>query len=98
MSDDPKRQNPNGIHLSIDDAVAKGSYSNFVIVSHTAMEVVMDFAFVHAAPPRAKVEHRVILSPIQAKRVMRTLADNLRKYEERFGEIQMTGGDEPVFH
>jgi len=100
MSDDRNRNNNNNsnqIHLQIDEATSKGVYSNFVIVSHSAMEVITDFAFVHTTPARAKVESRIIMSPIQAKRLLRALADNLRKYEERFGEIP-TGGEDPFLH
>lgn len=96
MSDE-KKPNPNQLQLHIDEATSKGVYSNMCIVSHSVMEVVVDFGFMHAAPARAKVESRIIMSPIQAKRLLRTLADNLRKYEERFGEIP-TGGEEPFLH
>jgi hypothetical protein len=85
------------LQLHIDEATSKGIYSNFVIISHSMMEVTADFAFVHTAPARAKVESRIIMSPIQAKRLLRTLAENLRKYEETFGEIP-TGNDEPFLH
>jgi hypothetical protein len=94
MSDERPKTSLNQIPLQIDEATAKGSYSNFVIVSHTAMEVVVDFAFVHGAPPRAKVESRVILSPMQAKRLLRTLAENLRKYESQYGEIPSPPGED----
>jgi Protein of unknown function (DUF3467) len=83
------------LQLHIDEATSKGIYSNFVIVSHSMMEVTADFAFVHTAPPRAKVESRIIMSPIQAKRLLRTLAENLRKYEDTFGEIP-SGNDESL--
>jgi hypothetical protein len=94
MSDEKQK---NQLQLHIDEATSKGIYSNFVILSHSVMEVTADFAFVHATPARAKVESRVIMSPIQAKRLLRALADNLRKYEESFGEIP-TGNEDPFLH
>ena len=98
MAQDEKPKVPGRIQLQIDEAVAKGAYSNAVVISHSEFEVTLDFAFVHAAPPRAKVEARVILAPKQAKSLLRTLAENLRKYEERFGEIPSPSGEEPLLH
>lgn len=99
MSDEKTRPATIGrIPLQIDDAVARGAYSNTVLISHSETEVVIDFAFVHAAPPRARVESRIILAPRQAKRLLHTLGDNLRKYEERFGEIPSPTSEDPLLH
>jgi hypothetical protein len=37
--------------------------------------------------PKAKVKSRIVLSPQHAKRFMRALADNIKKYESANGEI-----------
>ncbi|MEG2666520.1 MAG: DUF3467 domain-containing protein, partial [Bacteroidales bacterium] len=37
--------------------------------------------------PKAQVKSRIILTPQHAKRLLRALSDNVRKYEEKFGEI-----------
>jgi hypothetical protein len=60
-------------------------------VSHTREEFVMDFIML--TPPQGTVISRVICSPGHMKRIVATLQDNLRKYEEIHGIVQ--AADEP---
>ena len=76
------------INLEIDEETAKGLYTNFAVVSHSNTEFVMDFAFVFPQQPKNKIKARVITSPSHAKRFALALQDNIRKYEEKFGEIK----------
>jgi len=78
------------IQIDIDDAIAQGAYSNLVLLNHNDNEFVLDFAYVQPTAPRARVRARIISSPRHAKRLLRALEQNLRRYEERFGRI-----DEP---
>ena len=78
----------NPINLEIDDETAKGLYANFAVVSHSNSEFVIDFAFVSPQQPKNKVRARIISSPSHTKRFAAALADNIRKYEEKFGEIK----------
>ena len=41
--------------------------------------------------PQAPVVSRVIMNPLDAKQLMYALTDNVRKYEEKFGEIPTPG-------
>jgi hypothetical protein len=41
---------------------------------------------------------RVIVSPGHMKRVIDALADNLQKYEQKYGPVKMVGGDDQAFH
>jgi hypothetical protein len=75
------------IQIDIDDVVAQGAYSNLVLLNHNDNEFVLDFAYVQPTTPRARVRARVIFSPRHAKRLLRALETNLRRYEERFGRI-----------
>ena len=63
-----------------------GSYSNHMIVLHTREEFIMDF--IMASPPAGNVTARVITSPGHMKRIIKALEDNVKKYEEKFGEIK----------
>jgi len=90
MSDANNPQQPGSkrtIQIQIDEATAKGTYSNLVMVSHTENEFVFDFIFVQPTQAQAKVQSRVILSPRQAKRLASTLGDAVTRYEQRFGTI-----------
>jgi hypothetical protein len=76
------------IQIDIDDATAQGAYSNLVLLNHNDNEFVMDFAYVQPAAPRARVRSRIISTPRHAKRLLRALEANIRRYEERFGRIE----------
>jgi hypothetical protein len=63
-----------------------GSYANHMIVLHTREEFIMDF--IMASPPAGNVTARVITSPGHMKRIIKALEGNVKKYEEKFGEIK----------
>lgn len=96
MSDDPAGSPK--LSVQIDDDVAQGVYSNLVLLNHTENEFVLDFAFLQPANGRAKVRTRVISSPRHTKRLLQALQKNLERYEEKFGVIETSSDDEPVFH
>lgn len=83
---DPKR--PNQLNIEIGEEVADGIYSNLAIITHSNSEFVLDFVRVMPGVPKAKVRSRILLTPQHAKRLMRALADNLRKFESVHGEIR----------
>jgi len=68
------------------EKLMSGSYANHMIVLHTREEFIMDF--IMASPPAGNVTARVITSPGHMKRIIRALEDNVKKYEEKFGEIK----------
>ncbi len=63
-------------------------YSNFAIISHSPSEIVIDFARLLPGAPKSKVLTRIILTPLNAKLLLRALQENLNKYEEKFGEVR----------
>ena len=95
MSDEPASPK---LQVQIDDDIAQGVYSNLVLLNHTENEFVLDFAFIQPSNGRAKVRTRVISSPRHTKRLLQALQKNLERYEERFGTIETSADDEPVFH
>lgn len=76
------------IQIEIDDLTAQGVYSNLAIISHSPDEFVLDFIFIQPQVPKAKVRARIITSPQHAKRFLSALQDNIKKYEEKFGQIK----------
>jgi hypothetical protein len=64
-------------------------YANTTIISHTLSEVIMDFIQIMPNDPRARIQSRVVMTPINAKLLMRALQDNLARFEERHGEIKL---------
>ncbi len=74
------------IELSAD--VADGIYSNLAIISHSPNEFIIDFVSVMPGVPKAKVRSRVILTPQNAKRLMKALENNIKTFEKTNGFIK----------
>ena len=81
---------PQNLNLSISDEVAKGTYSNLAIITHSPAEFIIDFAQALPGKEGATVRERILMNPIHAKRLLMALNDNVKKYENTFGTI-----DEP---
>lgn len=63
-----------------------GVYANQMVVGHTREEFLLDF--INLFPPQGVVNARVIVSPGHLKRMIKTLAENLEKYEQTHGEVR----------
>jgi hypothetical protein len=85
---------PGQFQVDIDEATARGVYSNLALITHSETEFILDFIFLQPHAPKAKVLARLISSPVHAKRLLRALKDNIEKYEARFGAI--AAGEEPA--
>ena len=72
--------------LEIDKEIARGRYANMAILTHTKDEFVLDFALSYPGQSPF-VNNRVITSPQHAKALLRSLEDNIRRYEARFGTL-----------
>ncbi len=86
---EPKVQQNQAVQLQVDmdDTAAQGVYANLAGVAHSETEFILDFLFLQPNQPKAKLRSRIISSPVHTKRLLAALADNVRKYEERFGAI-----------
>jgi Protein of unknown function (DUF3467) len=78
-----------GIQIQLDEATAQGVYTNLALINHTETEFILDFIYVQPQAPQGKVRSRVLTSPAHMKRLLNALTDNIKKYEERFGEIKL---------
>ncbi|MEL6195683.1 MAG: DUF3467 domain-containing protein [Myxococcota bacterium] len=90
MSETNPRKNVQ-IQIQIDDETAQGMYVNLAVVNHTENEFTLDMLYMQPQQPKAKVRARLISSPRHAKRLLSALQENIRRYEERFGEIELAG-------
>jgi hypothetical protein len=79
------------IEIKVDESEATGRFSNIANIFHSPDEFVIDFLFVNPSPPPGfgKLVSRIILTPAHAKRIMHAITENVRKYEENFGEIRL---------
>ncbi len=79
------------INIELDENVSSGEYANFVVVTHSPAEFVMDYTRLLPGVPKAKIHSRIIMAPQHVKAFMLALQDNIRKFEEKHGEIKSPG-------
>ncbi len=81
--------------IELDESVSQGEYVNFAIVTHSPAEFVMDYVRVVPGVPKSKVKSRIIMAPVHVKTLVNALQDNIKKYEDKFGEIKVLKGKGP---
>jgi len=91
MSDNIKE-----LSIELDADTAQGTYSNLVVINHSATEFILDFVNVMPGVERAKVRSRIILAPEHAKRMFHALQDNIRKYDEKFVRKESESNEHPI--
>jgi len=81
------------VNIEIGDKEWEGIYSNFVIITHSSSEFVLDFARMLPGAQKAKVFSRILMTPQHAKALLATLEGNIKKFEGEHGEIKMSPND-----
>lgn len=79
------------IQIQLDEETAQGMYVNLAMVNHTETEFTVDLMYLQPQQPKAKVRARIISSPKHTKRLLAALQENIRRYEDRFGAIDLSG-------
>lgn len=77
------------INIELGEPEAQGIYSNLVIISHSMAEFVFDFTRILPGLSRARVHARIVMTPQHAKLFWMALGENIRKYEQQYGEIRV---------
>ncbi len=80
----PSRQ----IQIELPEEIAEGIYANFAVITHSPSEFVMDFARIVPGAQKAKVQGRIIMTPMNVKMLQKALKDNIEKFEKQFGEVK----------
>ena len=93
MSDQNNNQSnqPNQINIELPEEVAGGEYSNLSIITHSPSEFIMDFIQLMPGVPKGKVKSRIIMTPDNAKKLMKAMIENVQKYESQHGVIKEHG-------
>lgn len=89
MANQPNQQQ---INIKANDETMKGVYANNVMIAHSKEEFIFDF--MNIFPPQGQLVSRVIISPGHAKRLLKALEENIKKYEGQHGSI--TEAQQPV--
>src|SRR5580658_2606788 len=84
------------VQIKADEKELVGQFSNLVMFHHTAEEFTVHFIYVFPNVPQGKLVSSVIVSPGHAKRIMRALEENIRRYEKQFGPIRDVPEPTPV--
>ena len=75
------------LNIELPEEAAAGIYSNLAVITHSPTEFVTDFIQIMPGVPKAKVRSRVIMNPQHAKRLMKALIENVKRYESQHGTI-----------
>ena len=89
--------NEKDFSIELKQDVAKGSYSNLAIITHSRSEFILDFASMLPGLPKPEVHNRIIMNPEHAKRLYLALQDNINKYESQHGPIALGTEQKPTF-
>jgi len=87
MKDQPK---PGRQEIKIADNIPGAEYTNLAQINHTQEE--FQVVFMNVLPPSGKTVSKIITSPGHFKRMAAAMQENLKKYEDRFGEIKAAPG------
>ena len=91
---DNNENKPQGLNLDLKPEVAKGSYSNLAIITHSHSEFIIDFATMLPGLRKPEIGNRIIMTPEHCKRLLNALQENIGRYENQFGTISLGGAAE----
>ena len=94
------QQGPGGVQVLLDERDMRTIYSNAYRIHTSAEEVIVDLGFNMPNPNQQqgqqqllfKVTDRVIMSYSSAKRMMLSLQQLVKRYEQQFGELPTQPG------
>ena len=94
MDNQPQKKE---IGIELTKETAAGNYSNLAIITHSKNEVITDFAASLPGMPKPEVVSRIVMTPANAKRLMLALQDNIAKYENAYGTVDL-GEPKATYH
>lgn len=89
----PSNDNSQQVKITVPQEVEDGVYSNLAVITHSTAEFVLDFIRVLPNGGSPKVRSRIVMAPEHAKRLMFALTDNIQKYEQMNGVIDLHQGN-----
>ena len=91
---------PQQIKIEIGEKEAEGLYANIAMITNSPTEFIIDFARIMPRAPKARVQSRIIMTPMHAKLLQKALTENIEKFEKQFGEVKLHGsphqGSNPI--
>jgi hypothetical protein len=77
-------------NINIDPDKIEAKYCDQTLITHNAFGFTMDFAQQIPQMKMIKILSRVAMSPEHAKAFLEALAGNVKMYEDKFGEIELS--------
>ncbi len=93
--DDTKKKSEQ-IQIKANEEMSQGRYSNSMFIAHGPEEFIIDWLL--NSPTGAHLVSRIIVTPGHVKRIISALNDNLKRYEEKYGEIKLAEPADQKFH
>jgi hypothetical protein len=76
------------LNIELSEEMADGVYANLAVITHSFAEFVIDYVNVMPNMPKARVKSRIVMTPQHAKRLMKALVDNVKRFESQYGVIK----------
>ena len=86
-----QKPQPRKLNVELGQAESEGIYANLALIATSPQEFVLDFARIMPGREQAKVYSRIIMTPGHAKMLLKALEENIKKYENQWGEIKVMG-------
>ncbi|MBP7462369.1 MAG: DUF3467 domain-containing protein [Candidatus Delongbacteria bacterium] len=86
---DARINQPQSINIEIQEKEAEGIYANMAAIGHNNSEFILDFIRIMPGSPKGKVYARIIMTPQNAKSLDLSLSENIKQYEDQYGEIKI---------
>ena len=93
-SESMEKRPPQQIKVELTEPAAEGTYSNWVMMTYSPSEFIIDFGRILPGLPKTKIYSRIVMTPQHVKNLLKVLEKNVATYEEKFGEIRSLGNDE----
>ncbi len=84
---------PQQLNVELGEKESEGIYSNMVMIAQSPHEIILDFARMVPGQRKTKIYARIIMTPAHAKMLHKALEDNLKKFEGKYGVINLPGGN-----
>lgn len=84
----PTGNQPTRINIELPKDL-EATYANLALINHSASEIIIDFARVMPNQTTSRIYSRIVLTPMNAKLLHRALGENLKKFEAKYGTVNI---------
>jgi len=82
-------ENKQQLQIELPKEEVSGRYVNMAMIAHGPDEFFIDMILRGPNMPQARVQSRIIMTPTHAKELLMALQENVKRYEQNFGTIEL---------